>query len=99
MPTFPPPFTASGRLVEPGESLEGTVQREIREEVGIEVTDIRYFGSQPWAVPQLADDWFHRALGRNEITVDQHELAALIGSPPTPCPRSRRRQHRPPPDR
>ena len=38
-------------FVEPGESLEEAVAREVREEVGLEVTDIRYFGSQPWPFP------------------------------------------------
>ena len=38
-------------FVEPGETLEETVAREIREEVSIEVQDIRYFGSQSWPFP------------------------------------------------
>ena len=38
-------------FVEAGESLEQTVRREIREEVGLEVENIRYFGSQPWPLP------------------------------------------------
>lgn len=38
-------------FVEPGESLEETVVREVHEEVGIEVKDIHYFGSQPWLFP------------------------------------------------
>jgi NAD+ diphosphatase len=49
---FPVPFysTLAG-FVEVGECLEDTVVREIREEVGIEVDRIRYFGSQPWPFP------------------------------------------------
>jgi len=38
-------------FVEPGESLERTIEREIMEEVGIEVEDVRYFGSQSWPFP------------------------------------------------
>jgi NAD+ diphosphatase len=38
-------------FVEPGESLEETLHREVREEVGITVKNIRYFGSQPWPFP------------------------------------------------
>jgi len=38
-------------FVEPGESLEQTVEREIKEETGIEVKDVRYFGSQSWPFP------------------------------------------------
>ena len=38
-------------FVEAGESLEQTIRREIREEVGLEVENIRYFSSQPWPMP------------------------------------------------
>ncbi len=44
-------YTVLAGFVEAGETLEETVQREIKEEVGIDVTNIRYFGSQPWAFP------------------------------------------------
>lgn len=43
-----PFFSTLAGFVEVGETLEQTVAREIREEAGIEVTDIEYFGSQPW---------------------------------------------------
>lgn len=39
-------------FVEPGESLEQAVAREVKEEVGIPVRDVRYLGSQPWPLPQ-----------------------------------------------
>ena len=39
-------------FVEAGESLEATVVREIREEVGVDVTDVAYLGSQPWPFPR-----------------------------------------------
>jgi len=44
-------YSTLAGFVEPGESLEETVAREIREESGIEVREIRYFGSQPWPFP------------------------------------------------
>ncbi len=43
-----PFFSTLAGFVEVGETLEETVAREIREEAGIEVGDLRYFGSQPW---------------------------------------------------
>ena len=44
-------FSALAGFVEAGETLEETVVREVREEVGIEVRDLRYFGSQSWPFP------------------------------------------------
>lgn len=45
-------FSVLAGFVEAGESLEACVVREVREEVGIQVTDIRYLGSQPWPFPR-----------------------------------------------
>jgi NAD+ diphosphatase len=44
-------YSTLAGFVEPGESLEQTVHREILEEADVEVTDVRYFGSQPWPFP------------------------------------------------
>jgi NAD+ diphosphatase len=44
-------FSALAGFVEPGETLEDTVRRETREEVGVEIENLRYFGSQPWPFP------------------------------------------------
>ena len=44
-------YSAIAGFVEPGEMLEDTVMRETREEVGVEVGELRYFGSQPWPFP------------------------------------------------
>ena len=41
-------YSVLAGFVEPGETLEEAVAREVKEEVGIDVTNIRYFGSQPW---------------------------------------------------
>ncbi|HVW40874.1 MAG TPA: NAD(+) diphosphatase [Amycolatopsis sp.] len=52
-PVWPPGrYSVLAGFVEAGESLEGCVVREIREEVGAEVTDVRYLGSQPWPFPR-----------------------------------------------
>lgn len=45
-------FSVLAGFVEAGESLEACVVREVREEVGIGVTDLRYLGSQPWPFPR-----------------------------------------------
>lgn len=44
-------YSALAGFVEPGESLEQCVQREVAEEVGVEVANLRYFASQPWPFP------------------------------------------------
>jgi NAD+ diphosphatase len=44
-------YSALAGFVEPGEELEDTVRRETREEVGLEIKNLRYFGSQPWPFP------------------------------------------------
>jgi NAD+ diphosphatase len=61
-------------FLEPGETLEACVAREVLEETGIEVDDIRYFGSQPWPFPhQIMLGFFARKRG-GELRVDQEEL-------------------------
>ena len=51
-PHFPPGmYSALAGFVEPGESIEETVRREVGEEVGVELGEVRYFGSQPWPFP------------------------------------------------
>jgi NAD+ diphosphatase len=45
-------YSTLAGYVEPGERLEEAVYREVKEESGIEVSNIRYFGSQPWPFPQ-----------------------------------------------
>ncbi|MGE0668562.1 MAG: NAD(+) diphosphatase [Sphingomonadales bacterium] len=51
-PIFPPKmYSALAGFMEPGESLEEAVRREIQEEAGVPVGDVRYHSSQPWPFP------------------------------------------------
>jgi NAD+ diphosphatase len=73
---FPLPFySVLAGFVEPGESLEETVVREVREEVGIEIRNIRYFGSQPWAFPSSLMIGFVADYAGGEIVLEEAELA------------------------
>lgn len=61
-------------FVEDGESLEHAVRREIREEVGLEVKNIRYFGSQSWPFPYQLMVGFTAEYESGEIHVQKEEL-------------------------
>ena len=61
-------------FVEPGEDLEGCVKREIFEEVGVHVANIRYFGSQPWPFPHSLMVGFTADYESGEIRVDGREI-------------------------
>ena len=61
-------------FVEPGETLEQAVVREIREEVGIEVKDIRYFGSQSWPFPHSLMVGFTCQHASGDIEIDGEEI-------------------------
>lgn len=80
-------YSVLAGFVEPGESLEGTVRRELREEVGIEVEEIRYFGSQPWPFPNSLMIGFTAKWAANEIAVDERELAAADWFPADALPK------------
>jgi NADH pyrophosphatase NudC (nudix superfamily) len=63
-------------FVEPGESAEQAVAREVQEETGIAVTRVRYAGSQPWPMPQSLMLGFRAAAsGDLELRVDDDEIA------------------------
>jgi len=72
---FPPGrYSIIAGFVEPGETLEQAVAREIREEVGIQVSQIRYFGSQPWPFPHSLMVGFTAQYAGGEIHIDPAEL-------------------------
>jgi len=70
-----PMFSCLAGFVEPGESLESAVVREVREEVGIEVASPRYFGSQPWPFPHSLMIGFRADYASGEIECDPSEIA------------------------
>lgn len=63
-------------FVEPGESLEGAVAREVYEEVGVEVEAVHYHSSQPWPFPSSIMLGFWARASTTEIQVDTNELEA-----------------------
>ena len=68
-------FSVLAGFVEPGESLEECVQREVREEVGLEIKDIRYFGSQPWPFPNSLMLAFTAEYAGGQIKLEEEEIA------------------------
>ena len=67
-------YSVLAGFVEPGESLEEAVVREVKEEVGIEVKDINYFGSQPWPFPHSLMIGFTATYAGGEISLNDDEI-------------------------
>ena len=69
-------FVLIAGFIEIGESAEDTVRREVMEEAGVKVKNIRYFGSQPWGIPgNLTLGYTAELDGDDTITIDETELA------------------------
>ncbi len=67
-------FALVAGFLEAGETLEACAAREVLEETGIVIDDLRYFGSQPWPFPhQVMVGFFARAVG-GELKIDRDEL-------------------------
>ncbi len=88
-------YSALAGFVEPGESLEEAVSREVLEETGVRVASTRYFGSQPWPFPASLMLGFHAEAAASEVRLDG-ELedarwfgrAELLAAPATRLPPS-----------
>jgi NAD+ diphosphatase len=88
---FPPGrYSVVAGYVEPGESLEECAYREVLEETGVRIKELRYFGSQPWPFPNSLMIGFTAEYDGGEICIEESELAdagwfaadALPGLPP-----------------
>jgi NAD+ diphosphatase len=68
-------YSTLAGFVEPGESLEEAVRREVREESGVLVGEVLYHSSQPWPFPSSIMLGFHAEALSEAIRVDPEELA------------------------
>jgi NAD+ diphosphatase len=79
-------YSSLAGFVEPGESLEDCVRREIKEEVGIDVKNIQYFKSQPWPFPDSLMIAFTAEYAGGELSLDPHEILDAVWFSPEDFP-------------
>lgn len=68
-------YSTLAGFVEPGESIEQTVRREVKEEVGVTVGHLEYLGSQPWPFPNSLMLGFHAEFESGSIVCQEDEIA------------------------
>ena len=90
-------YSALAGFVEAGEAIEDCIHREVREEVGVEVDDLRYFASQSWAFPHSLMIAYTARYAGGELRPDPAEIADVRWFPidalpnlPTPVSIARR---------
>ncbi len=67
-------YSTLAGFCEPGETLEDAVRREVREEVGVTVGEVEYFGNQPWPLPASLMLGFVAHADTTDVTVDRREI-------------------------
>jgi len=68
-------YSTLAGFVEPGESIEETLIREVEEEVGVLVKNLEYLGSQPWPFPNSLMLGFHAEYESGEFVLQEEEIA------------------------
>jgi NAD+ diphosphatase len=68
-------YSCLAGFVEPGETMEQAVHREVREEVGVDVKDVRYWGSQPWPFPHSLMLGFRATYASGDVVLEDGEIA------------------------
>jgi len=67
-------YLALAGFVEPGETIESVVHREVCEEVGIKINNLEYMGSQPWPFPDSLMLGFIADYDSGDIVIDNIEI-------------------------
>ena len=67
-------YSALAGFMDQGESIEEAVAREVREEAGIEVKNVRYHSSQPWPFPSSLMIGCHAEAATTRIRMDDEEM-------------------------
>jgi NAD+ diphosphatase len=70
-------FSALAGFIDQGESIEEAVRREVKEEAGVDVGDVRYHSSQPWPFPSSLMIGCHGTALSTDITIDGEEMVAV----------------------
>jgi len=91
-PRFPPGmYSAMAGFVEPGETLEQCLEREVLEEVGVRVRNLRYFASQPWPFPHslmiaFVADWENGEISADPLEIEAAAWFKIRNLPQLPAP-------------